>query len=843
MATDTETDFHYTEGGIPLRSMDDVSVSFVRTMYRERDMNRYEKENIERLRPYLAECTVLLRKNGAFPLEDPCSIAAFGSGVRSTVKGGTGSGEVNSRYFINIEQGLKDAGFTLVNPHWSDMYAAFDERARSEFTKSIKERARKEKMNIISASMGAVMRQPEYMIPLNFTADAAVYVVSRISGEGNDRLNAKGDFKLTDSEVRDILALNKRYEKFMLVINAGGPVDLSPVMEAGNILVLSQLGVETGAALADILLGKTYPSGKLATTWAASEDHCTAGDFGERDDTRYREGIYVGYRFFDTFGLDTLFPFGYGLGYTDFAVSKPSLKVNGPEVTVSAKVRNKGGYKGKETLQVYVSCPHGRLDREAKSLAGFAKTSELEPGKSQTVIVSFDIRDLAGFDTKKAAYVLEKGDYVVLAGTDCESAEPAAVLTLKDDFTVLQTERLFEGADFNDLRGFESESYETDGLPVYEPDLSDCVTSEPGSAKSEEMKALVPDGLTTDELAHLNVGHFVDKKISFASVVGDSAMSVAGAAGESCSRYKSKGVDSIVRADGPAGIRISKRYYEDEKGKHSIGLPLPETMIDLLPGVLKKVISREPKPKAGRIFKEQYCTAIPIATAIAQSWNTEFAEMCGDIVGSEMDIFGIDLWLAPALNIHRNVLCGRNFEYFSEDPLISGKFAAALTRGVQKHPGRGVTIKHYAANNQETNRYANNSIISERALREIYLKGFGICIREADPMAVMTSYNLLNGEHTSESRALSEVLFREFGFDGLIMTDWVIGGNLLLAKGSKYGTPDAAKVAAAGCSLFMPGGKGDYEQILKGLKDGIVTEQQLRENTGRLMHVIRRLGK
>ena len=263
----------------------------------------------------------------------------------------------------------------------------------------------------------------------------------------------------------------------------------------------------------------------------------------------------------------------------------------------------------------------------------------------------------------------------------------------------------------------------------------------------------------------------------------------------------------------------------------------------MFPGVLKKLLEREPKDKKGRVFREQYCTAIPIATAIAQSWNTEFAEVCGDIVGSEMDIFGVDLWLAPALNIHRNILCGRNFEYFSEDPLVSGKFAAAITKGVQKHPGRGVTIKHYAANNQETNRYANNSIISERALREIYLKGFGICVRESDPMAVMTSYNLLNGEHTSESKELADVLFREFGFDGLIMTDWVVGGNMLLVKGSKYGTPDAAKVAAAGCSLFMPGSKGDYAQIIKGLKNGIVDEQKLRENAGRIIHVLNRLGK
>ena len=804
-------------------------------------MNGYEKENIGRLRPYLAECTVLLKKNGAFPLDGPCPVAAVGSGVRDTVKGGTGSGEVNSRYFINIEQGLKDAGFTITDPFWPDMYESFKQRAHKDFVAGIKKKARRERINIIAASMGAVMKQPEYIIPLDYSASAAVYVVSRISGEGNDRLPEKGDFKLTDSEVRDILALDSAYDRFMLVINAGGPVDLSPVMDVGNILVLSQLGVETGAVLADILLGKAYPSGKLTTTWAASEDHCTAGDFGERDDTRYREGIYVGYRFFDTFGLDTLFPFGYGLGYTDFSIGKAAVKLNGPEVEVSARITNKGNYKGKETLQVYVSCPHGRLDREEKSLAGFAKTDELDPKKSRTVRVRFDIRDLAGFDTKSGSYVLESGEYIIIVGTDSASAQPAAVLTLDEDFTALKAERLFDGADFSDLKGFAAKDYDTDKLPVYSLDLSGCETETLSDNKS--MADLAPDWLSAEDLAVLNVGDFNAKTLSFSAVIGEASMAVAGAAGESCRRFTGRGIDSIVMADGPAGVRISKRYYEDEKGKHTVGSTMLDSMTDMLPGVLKKIMEREPKKKEGRVFREQYCTAIPIATALAQSWNTEFAEVCGDIVGSEMDIFGIDLWLAPALNIHRNILCGRNFEYFSEDPLISGKFAAALTRGVQKHPGRGVTIKHYAANNQETNRYASNSIVSERALREIYLKGFGICIRESDPVAVMTSYNLLNGEHTSESRELAEVLFREFGFDGLIMTDWVVGGDMLLAKGSKYGTPDAAKVAAAGCSLFMPGYKGDYDQIIKGLRKGTVTEQQLRENAGRIMYVLKRLGK
>ncbi len=806
-------------------------------------MNKYEKDNIERLRPYLGECTVLLKKNGAFPLEKPCRIAAFGSGVRDTVKGGTGSGEVNSRYFVTIEQGLKDAGFYITNPFWPDMFKGFNEREKDRRRAEIRRKARREKTNIIAASMGAVVKQPEYIIPLDFTADAAIYVVSRISGEGNDRLAEKGDLLLTDSEVRDILMLNARYEKFMLVINAGGPVDLSPVAGVGNILVLSQLGVETGSALADILLGKSYPSGKLTATWAATEDLCTAGDFGRRDDSRYREGIYVGYRYYDAFGFEPLFPFGYGLGYTDFEFGKADVKAEGPVIKVSAPIMNTGRHAGKETLQVYVSCPQGRLGREKKSLAGFAKTCEIAPGDSAEASVSFDIRELAAFDTRAASYILEKGEYIVLAGADSRDAEPVAVLTLREDFIVRRSVRLFEGADFDDLRSPGIRDFDTTGLPVTELDLSVCETALPGAAAEPEYDRSLLNGFTAEELAYLNVGNFDPGKMSIARVIGDSAQSVVGAAGESTVLFKDRGIDSIIMSDGPAGIRIARKYYEDSKGRHVIGPAIPESMTDLLPAALRAVLKREARPGRGAKVIEQYCTAIPIATAIAQSWNTDFAEMCGDIVGSEMDIFGIDLWLAPALNIHRSVLCGRNFEYFSEDPLISGRFAAALTRGVQKHPGRGVTIKHYAVNNQETNRYANNSIVSERALREIYLKGFGICVRESDPMAVMTSYNLLNGVHTSESRALTEILRTEYGFRGLIMTDWVIGGSLLLAKGSKYGVPDAAKVAAAGCSLFMPGGKKDYRPIITGLADGTVSERQLRENAAWLLHTLVRLGK
>lgn len=320
----------------------------------------------------------------------------------------------------------------------------------------------------------------------------------------------------------------------------------------------------------------------------------------------------------------------------------------------------------------------------------------------------------------------------------------------------------------------------------------------------------------------------------------NAAQSVAGAAGETTSCLKGKGIPALVMADGPAGLRLSRQYTVDAKGAHAVGNAMPESLRELMPAPAAFVMNLfSGGGKAKGEIHEQYCTAIPIGTALAQSWNTDFAQLCGDIVGDEMERFGVHLWLAPALNIHRDIRCGRNFEYFSEDPLISGKFAAAITRGVQKHPGRATTIKHFAANNQETNRYNSNSQVSERAMRELYLRGFEIAVREGQPHALMTSYNLLNGIHTSECRGLIEDILRaEFGYKGIVMTDWII--PMFSGKGNKYPAPNAAKIAAAGNDLTMPGGMGDFEAMFRGLKDGSVTKCQLKINA---THVARMAGK
>lgn len=802
---------------------------------------QFEKTNIRRIRPYLSECTVLLRYNHKFPLDGPCRIACFGSGVADTLKGGTGSGEVNSKFSVTVEEALVDSGFIITNRDWYKEYQGFLSDAKKRFKSDVKKTAREKKMSVFVASMGKVMKAPEYDIGLDLDADAAIYVLSRISGEGSDRTDEKGDFRLTDSEVRDILALDKAYDKFMLIINSGGPVDLSPVMEVGNILVLSQLGVETGYAVSDILLGKATPSGKLATTWASYADYSHEGDFANSDDTRYREGIYVGYRYFDAAGKKPLFPFGYGLSYTDFSIEGAGAEADHGRISVHAQITNTGKYNGKEVLECYLAAPNGRLDKEVKSLAAFAKTSELVPGQTEVIRAEFDITDFASFDWENSCYVLEKGEYTVLVGSCSDNLTPVRKFVLKEDKVVKKVQRQYGRPDFEEYRNSREETYDAPSstLDLGKNKTIECSydAEEKADSLSDEEAALL-ESLSDEELAMLNVGAF-DPRGRLLSVIGDSAKSVAGAAGESSSILKDKGIRNLVLADGPAGLRLAKEYYVDKKGAHAVGTAIPESMIEFFPGIVRRFLTRKPKIKKGTEIKKQYTTNIPIATAVAQSWNPEFAEILGDIVGSEMETYGVDVWLAPALNIHRNVLCGRNFEYFSEDPVISGKFAAALTKGVQKHD-KAVTLKHYAANNQETNRYANNSMVSERALREIYLKGFQLCIKEAHPKTLMTSYNLLNGTHTCESKELVHNILRcEFGFDGLVMTDWVMGKSML-PHGSKYGVPNAALTAAADHSLYMPGSKQDYEEILKGLRDGTVTREQLIRNA---MHLWGRVPK
>ncbi|MBQ6468891.1 MAG: glycoside hydrolase family 3 C-terminal domain-containing protein [Lachnospiraceae bacterium] len=801
---------------------------------------QYEIEHLKRLRPYLPECTVLLKSSGDFPLDGPCAIGAYGSGVRHTRKGGTGSGEVNSHFFIDVETGLVKSGFRITSREWLDAYDDILAEAEEKFVKDVKERARKKHTLAFLEGMGAVMPEPEYIIPMEKRSETAVYVLSRVCGEGSDRSFEKGDILLTDTEVRDILALNDLYDRFMLVLNVGGPVDLTPVMKVKNILLLSQLGVDTGLVLAQILLGKMNPSGKLAATWAAPAKTSGIGTFGETDDTLYKEGIYVGYRYFDTVGEEVLFPFGYGLSYTSFAVKSTGVSMSGEEVRILAEVTNTGSYAGKETLQLYVSVPAGKLDQPYKTLAGFVKTGLLAPGESEQAEIAFRMSDIASYDTLSASLILEAGNYILRVGTSCADTKICGTVNVPETITVKKVRNALGSPEFTDWKPDPAcdENVQNAAEPVLMLNPGAIAAETVSYEREYEIDPVVAE-LTDDELIYMNIGSF-DEKGGVLSVVGDAGRRVPGAAGETVMLFEEKGIPGLVMADGPAGVRLTKDYMQDgEQVYHDSSTP--ESMAVFLPKAvtaLSKLMRKKP-PKTA-VTKHQYCTAIPIGTALAQSWNTAFAGICGDIVGDEMERFGIHLWLAPAMNIQRDMRCGRNFEYYSEDPLLTGKMAAAVTKGVQKHPGRGVTLKHFAANNQETNRFQNNSQVSERTMREIYLKGFEICVREAQPTAVMTSYNLLNGVHTSERGDLiGDILRSEFGFDGIVMTDWIV--SVMGNKKAKYDSPHADAIAAAGGDLVMPGYKRDYDEICDALFEGTLSRRQLAINASRVYRTAMKL--
>ena len=793
-------------------------------------MEAYEIDHLAAVRALAPECMVLLRSDGAFPLAEPGEIALFGSGARRTIKGGTGSGDVNSRHVTTIEEGLEAAGFTIVSRPWLEAYDRVRDQAHQDFIADIRTEAAERGVPAIMIGMGSVMHEPEYSIPPDVDAgtdpETAVYVLARTSGEGSDRTPEAGDLRLTDTEIRDILTLNERFEKFLLVLNVGGVVDLSPLGDVGNILLLSQLGATIGDAFTDVLLGRTYPSGKLATTWAAWDEADQIGDFGDPDDTHYREGIYVGYRFYDSVGKEPLFPFGFGLGYTTFDIQTRQVSLDGARVSIDVDVTNTGERPGKETVQAYVSVPAGRLDQPLQALAGFTKTDEIAPGATAHITIDINLTDLASYDAAARATVLEAGRYLLRVGASSRHLGPVAVVDLAQDATVRCLTGDLGAPGFTDWRPEAPASLDVPAdLPVLavdpahlrRPDVAEPTEQAAPEGFSEALALAL--GLSDDELIYTVLGDYRRGEES-GSVIGAASTTVIGAAGQTTTRIS--GLPSIIMADGPAGLRLAPTYGVDADGPFSLGdSSLPATFLELMDDAGREAlgIADAPEPREPAEIREQYTTAIPIGTALAQSWNPVLAERLGDVVGAEMERFGIHLWLAPAFNLHRSVLCGRNFEYLSEDPLLAGRIAAGITHGVQSHPGRGVTIKHLACNNQETNRLNSNSSVSPRALRDLYLRAFEICVRRARPAAVMTSYNLINGVHTSESVELLEVILRqEWGFDGLVMTDWVVDG--MTHSDMKHPRATAAATIKAGNELFMPGGEPDREDLLTALGRG-----------------------
>lgn len=766
------------------------------------------------------EGMVLLKNDGdLLPLAKGSKVALFGKASFDYVRGGGGSGEVTVSYARNLYE-----GFSLLK----DKVSVFEELS-AFYRDNVKEQYQ-------AGRVPGMTIEPEVPAELLKKAraftDTAIISICRFSGEGWDRKSIvdtenknlcisedamakqsaeifeEGDFCLTRAERAMVDAVTKNFEKVIVIMNVGGMVDscwFHDDARIQSVLMAWQGGIEGGLAAAELVMGEGNPSGKLVDTFARElGDYPSTESFHESERfVDYVEDIYVGYRYFETIpGADRKvnYPFGFGLSYTDFSVTAGTACEGNGRIYVPVMVVNIGKRAGKEVVQAYFGAPQGKLGKPAKQLAAFQKTRLLQVGESQSMILSWNVGDMASYDDlgkiKESAYILEKGTYdffvgvsvrdVVELGFKYEVGEDTVVeqLSRKCAPVSLKRRMLADGSyeelpqaapvdtDSNELVPLTVE--ETDGFtPAARAGKRYHLWVNTAAQQHHFLREVAEGKITLDEfmsqLSDEDLAHLLG---------GQPNTGVANTFG--WGNLPDYGVPNVMTADGPAGLRIA--------------------------------------------LECSVCTtAWPCATQLACSWNEELVEQVGEAGGAEVKENNIAVWLTPAVNIHRSPLCGRNFEYYSEDPFLTGKLAAAMVRGIQSNHV-GAAVKHFALNNKETNRKNSDSRASERAVREIYLKAFEIIVKEAKPWSIMSSYNIVNGHRASENRELLEDILRgEWGFDGMVTTDW-------WTNGEHY------KEVKAGNDVKMA--TGFPERLMEALEKGILTREDMEICAKRVLELI-----
>ncbi len=730
----------------------------------------------EILREAAGETAVLLENNGILPLKKGSKVSLFGRVQNDYFFTGYGSGgDVKKPYGVNLTDGIRNCEDLSLNDDLADTYEKWC------------------KENPIDHGVWGHWPRcyPEMELTVDLVkkakanSDCAVYVMGRSSGEDRENALEKGSYYVTDEERTALHRICEQFDNVVLLLNIGSIMDLSWLREFGSkigaVMIVWQGGMESGNAVADLLCGRVTPSGKLTDTIAKRyEDYPSSDNFGTLKFNNYVEDIYVGYRWFETFNKDAvLYPFGYGLSYSSFDVAFDSAEKNDDGVMVKCTVKNTGEYAGKEVVQVYVSKPCGNLGNPAKELVAFGKTKTLQPNESETLEIFVPIDRFCSYDDNGASgyqfsYVMEKGEYVLSVGKCVRCAEnvwsyyqeeTAEMLKLKQ---VSAPQEDFERY-INTEEGLKKEPVarrQYDLKKIIEDSIGEGVayTGDKGYKLSDVENGTVSMENFVAQLSLVELEAISRGDYKMDSPLG--AKGNAGAMGGILPSLRDKGIPPMITTDGPSGIRLLS-----------------------------------------------YCSLIPNGTALASSFNTALVEKVYAKISEELREKGSDILLAPGMNIHRSPLCGRNFEYYSEDPVVTGLMGAAAVRGIQVCGGSACP-KHFACNNQEVNRTGNDSRLSERALREIYLKGFEICVKEGQPNTIMTSYNKINGVWGHYNFELCERVLRdEWGFDGVVMTDWWMRPS----KSPEFPKlRDQAYRVRAGVNVLMPGG----DRVTNGKPDG-----------------------
>lgn len=781
------------------------------------------KEHRELSKNAAKEGMVLLKNmNHVLPLPKGAKVALFGKGTFDYVKGGGGSGDVTVEYVTNLYDGMKAL---------KERVTVFEELA-AFYRKNVMEQYEKGAVPGLTVEPDVPR---ELLAKARAFTDTAIISISRFSGEGWDRkstfdknsnnligpeaLFAKkadgifenGDFYLTKKEIEMVNVVKEAFNKVIVVLNVGGIVDTEWFVKDDaiqSVLMAWQGGMEGGSAAAELLCGIGNPSGKLSDTFAKRlEDYPSTYNFHESEDyVDYTEDIYVGYRYFETIpgAADKVnYPFGYGLSYTSFDYSVASIRQEKDFIKVLVNVTNTGFIEGKEVIQLYFGAPQGLLGKPAKSLIAFQKTRLVKPGETQLVKLEFSVDDMASYDdlgkVQKSAYVLEAGEYVFFVGTSVRDVKRIDFVYTEPQNRVVK--QLAEKLAPTSLK----ERMRADGsfekLPLKEP-------NDPDACGIEKMPIEMTQGYAPEVRArgryqlwkepHENGIHTLyevaDGKISIDEFLaqmtdeevahllgGQPNTGVANTFGYG--NMPEYGIPNVMTADGPAGLRIA-----------------PECGVNT--------------------------TAWPCSTLLACTWDADIVYAVGEAGAKEVKENNISVWLTPAVNIHRSPLCGRNFEYYSEDPFLTGKLAAAMVKGIQSQH-IGATVKHFALNNKETNRKNSDSRVSERAAREIYLKPFEIIVKEAKPWSIMSSYNIINGHRASENRELLEDILRgEWGWEGMVTTDW-------WTYGEHYKEVKAGNDVKMGC--------GYPERLMEAKALGLIFRQEMEICAKRVLELILKL--
>lgn len=766
-------------------------------MERILDWNKY----LDTAAKMVSEGIVMLKnENNALPLDTDKEVAVFGRIQFHYYKSGTGSGGmVNVTKVVNTLDGLIDNG-VKVNEKLLDTYRKWDKENPFDLGEGWGGEPWSQKE--MPLDEGLVKETAK-------SCETAIVIIGRTAGEEQDNRLEAGSYLLSDDEIAMLTVVREHFKKVVLLLNVGNIIDMTDInrIAPDAVLYVWQGGMTGGKGTADVLTGKVSPSGKLPDTIAyKASDYPSDANFGrEKNRDIYAEDIYVGYRYFETFAKEkVLYPFGFGLSYTAFEIKTEKAEITEGTVKLSVSVKNIGSYKGKEVIEVYCEAPQGRLGKAARVLCGFEKTRELAPQEEQVVEIAVDISKLASYDDSgvtgnKSCYVLEAGEYKFYVGSDVRSAEYACSFEQGED---LVTERLTQA--LAPVVSFERIK------PVCE-----------GGAFSIGREAVpvseVDESARRLEKLPKEIAYTGDKGIKLWDVKnGKNTMD------EFIAQLSDYDLSCIIRGEGMGSPRVTagtaSAFGGVSENLNGFGIPA---------GCCSD------GPSGMRLDCGTKAFSLPNGTMIASSFNKELTSELFAFMGLEMAANKVDCLLGPGMNIHRHPLNGRNFEYFSEDPFLTGKMASAELKGMA---GAGVTgtIKHFCANNRETNRHFIDSVVSERALREIYLKGFEVAVKEGGASSVMTTYGRVNGLWTAGNFDLNTVILREeWGFKGFTMTDWWANINV---RGKEPDKTDLAAMARAQNDVYMvcPDGEKNDDNTLAALENGGIERCELQRNAANI---------